>query len=520
LAQDLGNSQPSQRVLSGALVTAMSGFSEESSHNLGGVQPQHLLDRLPATRSGKRNMLANVLLGFAAVAFVCALVQSPVAMLGSAAGAGAPAGTPMVPADPKLVQEVLNDMQEALEGAKDENLERGPGVQRLASEVPEVRELLADPAKRAQLLESLHAGARYLKAMKAGIACPEGATCPTGSEELARLTGLTRELLVAVQGVVEDPEFAALTFGLDAPAAPGALGSLAGLFSSASGFQAGARASAPPRASPAMGARKPVAKKKPAAKRTRAPAGDKFKTPPGSDISGSDIGVTEPLGIFDPQGFMTNTGDYAPFPWAPPQPKFKPDDTKYRRWIEMEIKHGRIAMLATLHVFITTLGFKWPYFDLSPGTTGLSETGQAIAFADVPGGTLASWAAIPTFGWAQIVGSVFLFDALVFSQDPEKEPGDVIPDFLPWVRYDDKAPYEAPLGALWPFPGTYTFPSEKAYKLNVERNNGRAAMLGIYGMMIHEYLTGNPVWPIPADVNGGVFAALGIDNPLIGIGNR
>ena len=34
--------------------------------------------------------------------------------------------------------QVLNDMQEALEGAKDENLERGPGVQRLASEVPEV----------------------------------------------------------------------------------------------------------------------------------------------------------------------------------------------------------------------------------------------------------------------------------------------------------------------------------------------------------------------------------------------
>ena len=37
----------------------------------------------------------------------------------------------------------------------------------------------------------------------------------------------------------------------------------------------------------------------------------------------------------------------------------------------------------------------------------------------------------------------------------------------------------------------------KKFKLNAERNNGRAAMMGILGMLIHEGLTGNPVWPIP-----------------------
>merc|ERR1712146_134957 len=37
----------------------------------------------------------------------------------------------------------------------------------------------------------------------------------------------------------------------------------------------------------------------------------------------------------------------------------------------------------------------------------------------------------------------------------------------------------------------------KTWKLNAERNNGRAAMMGITGMLIHEGLTGNPVWPIP-----------------------
>merc|ERR1711988_1991118 len=69
--------------------------------------------------------------------------------------------------------------------------------------------------------------------------------------------------------------------------------------------------------------------------------------------------------------------------------------------------------------------------------------------------------------------------------DPDKAPGDVgdgtfcQPGSV-WVRYAD-------------VPGF----SGKEFKLNVERNNGRAAMMGIIGMLIHEALTGNPVWPIP-----------------------
>ena len=45
-----------------------------------------------------------------------------------------------------------------------------------------------------------------------------------------------------------------------------------------------------------------------------------------------------------------------------------------------------------------------------------------------------------------------------------------------WVRYDD--------------------PEEKAYKLNVERQNGRAAMLGITGCLVHELLGVDALFPI------------------------
>ena len=48
-----------------------------------------------------------------------------------------------------------------------------------------------------------------------------------------------------------------------------------------------------------------------------------------------------------------------------------------------------------------------------------------------------------------------------------------------WVRYADK-------------PGLLG----KEFKLNAERNNGRAAMMGITGMMIHNALGVDALFPI------------------------
>jgi light-harvesting complex I chlorophyll a/b binding protein 1 len=169
-----------------------------------------------------------------------------------------------------------------------------------------------------------------------------------------------------------------------------------------------------------------------------------------SAITPGDIGTTKPLGVYDPLQLMSKYPD------------------KYRRWQEMEIKHGRFAMAACLHVFVTEAGIRWP---------GYLSIAEDIKFTDMPGGTIASWAAMPNLAWAQIVLIIALFDNSVLAQDPDKAPGDVAPFF--WARYEDK-------------PGQ----SGKEFKLNAERNNGRAAMMGILGMIIHEALTGNPLFPI------------------------
>merc|ERR1719337_268082 len=174
-------------------------------------------------------------------------------------------------------------------------------------------------------------------------------------------------------------------------------------------------------------------------------------------IQVGDVGTTRPLGVWDPLNLI---GD---------------DAVKYRRWQEMEIKHGRIAMLATLHVIATGAGYKWDgyasYLSFPP-----------LKFADIPAGTLGSWEALPQAGWAQIVAVIAILDNSLFAQT-DGAPGDCVGDRIPWVRYSD--------------------PAVKNFKLNAERNNGRGAMMGIIGMMIHEGLTGNPIWPI--DYEPGSF---------------
>ena len=59
-----------------------------------------------------------------------------------------------------------------------------------------------------------------------------------------------------------------------------------------------------------------------------------------------EIGVTPPLGVYDPLNLLATPVTY---------PR-----RSYERYVELEIKHGRIAMLACLGVITTEAGIRWP----------------------------------------------------------------------------------------------------------------------------------------------------------------
>jgi len=181
-----------------------------------------------------------------------------------------------------------------------------------------------------------------------------------------------------------------------------------------------------------------------------------------------EVGVLPPLGRWDPLQIREQGPE------------------RYRRFVEMEIKHGRLSMAAFLGVITTYSGVRWP---------GYLSKAEGIKFSDLPGGAISSWAALPTSAWFQIVLFISICEVLWLKQDPEKAPGDVVPEGVAWARYPDG--YDVWLGdGSTKQVGEDELILGKTWKLNAERNNGRAAMMGITGMIIHEALTGNPVFPI------------------------
>merc|ERR1719245_2765515 len=89
----------------------------------------------------------------------------------------------------------------------------------------------------------------------------------------------------------------------------------------------------------------------------------------------NELGVQEPVGFWDPVGF-TADGDELAF--------------KRRRCVEL--KHGRICMLATMGYITPEVAGKFPGY-LSPSLD--------LKFADIPNG-LAAVSKVPGPGWLQI----------------------------------------------------------------------------------------------------------------------
>lgn len=155
-----------------------------------------------------------------------------------------------------------------------------------------------------------------------------------------------------------------------------------------------------------------------------------------------DYGAMLPLGFFDPLGLVAD-GDQA----------------KFDRLRHTELKHGRIAMLAIVGYLSGVAGNHFPGY-LADG----------LKFEDVPPG-IAGLETVPYGGKAQI----FIFIGLleVFFMRDVTGTGEFLGDYrngfidFGWDTFDDET---------------------KLRKRTIELNNGRAAMMGILALMVHEQM--------------------------------
>merc|ERR1711920_297649 len=156
----------------------------------------------------------------------------------------------------------------------------------------------------------------------------------------------------------------------------------------------------------------------------------------------SELGVQDPVGFWDPLSF-TSDGDVSSF----------------QRRRSVELKHGRVSMLATMGYITPEITGKFPGY-LSPSS--------GLKFADIPNG-LAAISKVPALGWAQIVAYAGFCELSAGSDDWKTgTPGD----------YGFKVL-------------TSSDPAEKTKKLSAEIANGRLAMMAIIGMFFQDGLTGS-----------------------------
>ena len=155
----------------------------------------------------------------------------------------------------------------------------------------------------------------------------------------------------------------------------------------------------------------------------------------------SEVGAQAPLGFWDPLGLLKDA-----------------DQDRFEKLRYVEVKHGRIAMLAVLG-HLTAQNVRFPgYIDL-----------EGHKFADLPNG-LAGLGSVPAFGLLQIFLSIGWWEVKGAQQVEGSTPGDFGIPYLNFIKTEE----------------------QKAQKRAIELNNGRAAQMGILALMVHEKLDGHP----------------------------
>jgi len=169
-----------------------------------------------------------------------------------------------------------------------------------------------------------------------------------------------------------------------------------------------------------------------------------------------EIGVTAPLGVFDPFNQLT----------------LYPEKFERRRAVER--KHGRIAMVAVVGMLVHNAGIELP---------GMLSISENVAFSDIPDG-FAGLFSVPTLGLLQIILFIGFMEGAV------------------WPANDYTGDYGT--GYL----GKTLEGEALKNKLDLELNQGRAAMMGITGAMIQEGIQGETLAEHIA--NGGKFILPGL----------
>lgn len=149
------------------------------------------------------------------------------------------------------------------------------------------------------------------------------------------------------------------------------------------------------------------------------------------------IGAQPPLGFWDPLGLLKDA-----------------DQERFDRLRYVEMKHGRISMLAILGHLVTTAGIRLP-----------GEIAYGVPFSSVKNG-LAALETIPAAGVAQIIAFIGLIELGFGARQEEIEAAQ-----LKASGWDEETIRK---------------------KTAIELNNGRAAQMGILGLMVHEKLNNDP----------------------------
>ncbi|GMH75641.1 hypothetical protein TrLO_g7192 [Triparma laevis f. longispina] len=159
----------------------------------------------------------------------------------------------------------------------------------------------------------------------------------------------------------------------------------------------------------------------------------------------NEIGAQAPLGFFDPLNLLEDA-----------------DQERFDRLRTVELKHGRVSMLAITGHITTTAGVRLPG-DIDLHGTSFASIGTGIKhITDVP-----------ALGWAQIFLMAGLMEFFVMT---EREDSGMKSEFIGDFRNSVDFGWD-----------TFT-EDEKTQKRAIELNNGRAAQMGILGLMVHEML--------------------------------